>query len=407
MNRQKIVFALFLSFILLLSGYIVFLQQTHASSTTLLPLHVVGNKIENSNGDTVLLMGWDKNGFEDYPQGSWMDTTGTYSYGQFNNATVTANLDAMKADGANFIRVISDSEYALNPADLNWMAQLSQLCASQGIYMCYSLRQNNNTEAQPNCPFQDPGNGYINTVADFVNMWGNISETLKNYPNIIYELWNEPSCSPESTWWSAVQLTINNIRSTGDANCILIGWQSGLYYGFGSGMGDSDMSWVGDNVNFTSNNYTPANLNDSTGNLIYTTHVYLNGNFFYGNYSTDYNTTDFDYAMQQTGVFKVAAVHPLLIGEIGEDLNDPNTAEQLNWYLYAVNLYLCNGIGVAEWWWYPNGSGTGYDTLTGGSNYALNTVGQTTSNIFLSFQTSTTINPYVMTSNHITGIPLI
>ena len=357
---------------------------TTAQSGFYPPLHVSGKYIEDSQNNVVLLKGWDKNGFEDYPQGSWQYATGGYSYGSFNNATVAANLEAMKADGANFIRVVSDSMYALNSVDLNWIAQLAQLCAAQGMYMCYVLIANNNIEPEPvQCPFADPGNGYINTVADFVNMWGNISLTLKNYPNVLFELWGEPSTT-ESVWWGAVQQTINDIRNTGCTNCIIVQWQSGVYYGDFPGASNSDMSWVGDGVNYSGTDYTPANLNDPTGNLIYSTHIYLNGNFMYADYSTDYSTADFLTAMQNTGVFAVAAVHPMLIGEIGEDLTDSNTVAQLNWYTYAVNLFLSNGIGVCEWWWHPSGSGTPYDTLTGGANFALNNVGQATSNIFSS-----------------------
>src|SRR5208283_3659992 len=98
----------------------------------------------------------------------------------------------MKADGANFVRISTDSEYALNAADLIYFEQFAQLAAAQGIYVSYCLRQNTNTESQPLVPYYDSGNGYINTPADFENMWGNISLALKGYSNVLFELWNEP-----------------------------------------------------------------------------------------------------------------------------------------------------------------------------------------------------------------------
>ena len=183
------------------------IKSSSQSSGFYPPLHVSGKYIEDSHNNVVLLKGWDKNGFEDSPQGSWLDETGAYSYGSFNNATVTTNLEAMKADGANFVRVVSVSQYALNANDLKYICQLAQLCAAQQIYMCYALCANNATEPgfPIGCPFQDPNsnNGFINTPADFINMWGNTSSTFKNYPNVLFELWGEPSCSSETLWFSS------------------------------------------------------------------------------------------------------------------------------------------------------------------------------------------------------------
>src|SRR5208283_1550685 len=289
----------------------------------------------------------------------------------------------MKVDGANFVRISTDSEYALNAADLNYFEQFAQLAAAQDIYVSYCLRENNNSESQPNVPYYDVGNGYINTPADFESMWGTIASTLGKYSNVLFELWNEPQ-DYTSTLGPIFQACINDIRSTGATNCIIVEFGAGVYYDFGPGGSDSDMSWVGDGVNYSSTLYQPMNLNDPDGNLIYSTHIYLNGNFFSSSngYLTDYSTSDFNYAMEMTGVFAVAAVHPLLIGEIGDDLYDTgNAAAQLNWYEYAVNLFLSNGIGVCNWWWYP--PGTEYSTLTGGANFALNAVGTATANIFL------------------------
>jgi len=400
-KRRRIVFF----FAILLLASLLFIQLSYSLESTIvtlsssgtigtsgnssiMPLHVSGRYIENSLGQIVTLKGFNKNGFEDYPQGSWQDASGGYSYGIFNNATVNANLQAMKADGVNLVRISSDSMYALNPTDLNYIAQLAQLAAPQGIYISYCLRQNN-ASGQPLVLYNDPGNGYINSPRDFVNMWGNISLTLKSYPNVIFELQNEPE-DYIHTLAPIFQSCINNIRSTGATNLILIEFDAGIYYDFGPGGGNSGMSWVGAGVNFTNpNNFNgeQMNLNDSAGNLVYSTHVYLNGNFYSSanGYATDYNTTDFNYACQQLGLFAVSAKYPLIIGEIGENLNDGNTAAQLTWYKYACNLFLSNGIGVVNWWWYPSGSGTGYDTLTGGPNFALNSAGQATSTIFLSY----------------------
>jgi hypothetical protein len=360
------------------------------------PLHCSGNETLNAANQTVLLTGWNKNGYEDYPAGSWQAANGAYEYNVQDNATITANLEAMKADGANFIRVSSTLLFmqnsatptsgAINTTDISYIQQLAQLCYAQGIYMDLTFRQDIPDESQPNVPYYD-SNYPTMTPQIFENIWGNVSAALKSYPNVIFELWNEPE-DYISTLAPIFQICINNIRSTGATNCIIVQYDSGIYYDFGAGGGNSGMSWIGNGVPYTNPNDflgEQMNMNDSSHNLIYSTHVYLNGNFYNSSnsYITDYSTSDFHTANVNLGVFIASAHVPLIIGEIGEDLYDTNTAEQLNWYTYAVNMYLSNNIGVAEWWWYP--PGTEYSTLTGGANYALNTVGSDTSAIFLGY----------------------
>jgi hypothetical protein len=73
-------------------------------------------------------------------------------------------------------------------------------------------------------PFQPTYNW---TVQDFVNFWVNVSLTLKNYPNVIYCLFDEPTTPSGYTIWdyfNACNQTINAIRANGDDNIILIHW---------------------------------------------------------------------------------------------------------------------------------------------------------------------------------------
>jgi len=365
-------------------------------------LHVDGNQIKDVSGNIILLKGWNKNGFEDYPEGSWQDISGAYSYGVFDDDVVTDNLVAMKAYGANCIRISSDSMYALNPTDLAYITQLASLASAQNMYVIYTLRQNNNTESQPNVLYNDLGNGYIADAAAFTAMWVGIANTLKSCNNIIFELQNEP-LDYLATWAPIWQNTINAVRATGASNLIIVQYDMGVYWDYAPGGGHSNMDWV-----------STCNFTDSTGNLVYSTHVYLNGNFYSSalGYADDYDTSDFLYACQQLGIFVTAASYPVVIGEIGENLNDvSHAAAQLAWYEYAVDLFLSNGIGVLNWWWYPSGSGTGYDSLTGDANYALNSVGAATSTIFLSYPDSsappTTYNLTVSAGAHGSVVPAV
>jgi hypothetical protein len=110
-----------------------------------------------------------------------------------------------------------------------------------------------------------------------VNLWGNVSNTLKNYSSVLFELWNEPNsgtAEEEALWFNVTQQCINAIRSTGATQPIVIEYGYGISYCFGIGV-VSDMSWAF--------NYP---LNDATGNLIFSTHLYAGTNT--GFYTTNY-----------------------------------------------------------------------------------------------------------------------
>ena len=189
---------------------------------------------------------------------------------------------------------------------------LASMMATRGMYLIYSFWHTNVTNSEPtDLPWNDPGNGYLNSSQDFVNLWASVASVLKSSPNVIFELWNEPQ-GDAATWFNTAQLTINAIRATGATNLIMI------EFGYGLSL-DSAYPQVADWNSMAFINDYP--LTDPLGNLIYSTHIYLDGNFYSSigsnAYQTDYSVADFDSALNTLDVYSAAQQHPVIIGEIG------------------------------------------------------------------------------------------
>jgi hypothetical protein len=123
----------------------------------------------------------------------------------------------------------------------------------------------------PYPPYQTSTNAsaVIGNQADFVAYWASIASELKNYPNVIFELWNEPCGAGLSTWISAMQQCITAIRATGATQPIICTHDMACWVGLEYppppyGICDAGtMDWV-----------ATSGLTDSLNNLIYSTHFY-------------------------------------------------------------------------------------------------------------------------------------
>ena len=99
------------------------------------------------------------------------------------------------------------------------------------------------------------------------NFWGNFSSSLRDYPNAIFEAWNEPADQDTSpnvitpAYLSYLTTMYDAIRSTGSTNLIFMQYQEGwLPNGWGM-----NLSWA--------SQITSA-LGGSPLNLAFTTHIY-------------------------------------------------------------------------------------------------------------------------------------
>jgi hypothetical protein len=274
--------------IILVIGILNSLPISVTAQTPTLPTHVEGNKIVDSSGQILILRGVQVPCFASQPAGAWS------GYTIWNQQDIINELDAIKSWGANTIRLqiaIEYWKYNLNTPNLaitnrDAIKLVAQLAAQRGMYVIltgYSVKGSSNGGQQdplPYPPFQtSPGaSSVIANKQDFVYWWNNVASELKNYPNLMFEIWNEPTLRPfglstitantvQTEYFTVVQEVINSIRTTGAMQPILTQWDYSTWV-------DLDYPW---NPEATMNWITTANLNDPAGNIVYVTHIYRQG----------------------------------------------------------------------------------------------------------------------------------
>jgi hypothetical protein len=241
------------------------------------------------------------------------------------------------------------------------------------MYVVFGFWRVTGTGGQSGLPYPPycENNSFIKNETDFVNLWRDVANNLKGYPNVLFELWNEP-VSNESSWFSVVQQCITAIRSTGASNIIVVQWGYCLFVnmqGKGAPGSYSGLDWIEQHP-----------LNDSTGNLLYSTHIYRDNlqKTFSPTLAYAYAYDDLKLAFNYTKVIYTVnnLTKPLWIGEVGP--NQWNTNDIENEYAFYNNtLTIMNEwyIGYAAWWWWVTGNAWGH-IQSGQANYAPNRAGQ-------------------------------
>jgi hypothetical protein len=338
------------------------------------PIHVEGNKIKDDLGNVLHLRGVNKHGFEDHPYGHWIDKNGGIHFGQNTSWADIAStympeeLDGLRRWGVNLIRCHSCA-YSWLVDELNarenFMVLVSE-AQKRGIYVVldfYDILHYGQTGSRAT-PIPYPP--YLNSEElaatgwtssdDFVNFWAMVAQALKAFPNIIFELWNEPNGdeTAKASWFSVAQKCINAIRATGATQPIAIQWGYATDWNYTYNNGGT-MSWVFDYP-----------LTDPAGNIIYSTHCYrfYGQTGYYGDYWTRqcvYKKADIMQTFTNCRIFDVAKSHPLLFGEIGYALDsptpapdgtDPAEAEKQSWTNLLQILTEQNLHYSAFWFWY-------------------------------------------------------
>lgn len=323
------------------------------SISSISPLHVEGKYIKNNADEVVTLTGTNYAYFLDDPNGSWVLPSGAIKWSVWDPVAAEQNLEAMNSWGCNVVRDYTTVEWWIDDTS-NFHGHIKewiQMAAENEIYIIFSFWRNNGTEGIVNMPYFDQGNGYINTQEDFVNLWVDVAQELKNYPNVIFELWNEPvgNTTMRDSWMDTTQQCITAIREVGATNIILAQWAYAIGVDFGWTPSKSTLDWV--------TNYP---LVDPLGNIAYSTHIYRTD--FYNSqngFSLVYNLSDVSWALNLTQVYSVAQQHPLIIGEIGASnwwsKNSTEFAYEMAWFNNTLSLLNQNGVGYCAFWWWSLG----------------------------------------------------
>ena len=280
-------------------------------------LHTSGGQILNANNDVVYLRGVGIGGFA--PDNIFWGLGGSDNWGDQwqTGSSLTTCLDQTFEElstvwNVNMISVFFYPEWwwednvtpsvesgytNYGTAPISTRAYLQTLCAtaeSYGIYVdicpyqltACSTAYASDTYLTPNqggaqgIPMNGDwdsaasaflaSTGYSTEGAFWTAFWTDISNSLKAYPNAIFEAWNEPGDSSEggtgqnvvdSGYLSYLTIMYDAVRSTGSTNLIFMQWQPGwMPNGWGF-----NLSWA---------SQITAALGGSPTNLVFTTHIY-------------------------------------------------------------------------------------------------------------------------------------
>jgi len=321
-------------------------------------LHVVGNQLVD--GSPVQLRGVSRSG------GEYMCSSG--SSDSFDGPTDQASIDAIKAWGVNVVRVSMNEDCWLGingiPTNMTVDKYRQQvkafvdLLSANGLYVILDLHWN--APGTQQSTGQMPMPDMDHTPA----FWTSIAQTFGNYPNVLFDLFNEPfpdnnqdttaawtclrdggTCPGVSYQAAGMQTLVNTVRATGAKNVIM---SPGILYAGGASR------WL---------EFKP---NDSTGNLAASWHTYKPN-------SNQCNTQ----ACWDSVLAPIAASVPLIAGEIGQtDCASDYIVPLMTWldqhkanYLaWAWDVYDCGGFPslVSDYSGTPTNYGIGFrDHLLG------------------------------------------
>lgn len=345
------------------SNYIVASSGTINYGTFPSKLHIEGRYIKDDSGNTIILRGVNRAHFVDLAGGAWGGWWDEDGYSIFKTLQVQKELDAMKSWGLNVLRLSTCIQYWKENTNI-WMdgdtskthidaiKYIIVEAAKRGIYVVYSPWNVADARGEelwlPFPPYsltQDPNSTVISSEQDFIDYWVDVSRELRTYPNVIYEILNEPhgDAQAQGDWYRVWNDVINAIRTDGDDNIIVVQWGYGVFWS--SDGNHIDLQWIWD---------FPFNQT----NILYSTHVYRYWSSF-GN--VPYNPYEYELIKQRAIDLKFNAVgeelnKSLWIGEIGASIwwvSDPVEYEKEKQY-FNNTLFLFDewstGYCAWEWW---------------------------------------------------------
>lgn len=347
------------------------------------PLHVEGRYIKDDLGNTIYLRGVGKFRFYDDPTGWWARDGQPWYDNNWNwdESAVRQHLSALKSFwGVNHIRFHTVADWWLSDTDSyrHNLRRTIEIAGQEGLYVIFDHYSPSNYHAAgaeanqgvgiPYAPYakMEPMRTLFPTPQDFVNYWADVANELKGYPNVVFELHNEPWCDTyiqdnfintgqktvtdiRNEWFDVQQDCIDAIRQTGAQQLIIVTW----------GVAVSPYADWQNDVGTVSMGYVDAHpLNDTLSSLVYTAHIYRSPYNFV--WETEY--TALKTQMKNGCLFEdVASKYPLIIGEMGVNMweSGTNLQTELEWARNVFKIANEWGIGYSAWSWTmdPNPNG--------------------------------------------------
>lgn len=323
-------------------------------------LHVEGKYIKDDLGRIVYLRGDNQEGMLNDPNGWWNPEGGGVYTGLrvWNPDAVKYNLDRMKDWGCNVVRLHTNVEWWLeNPNDYRQhIKDVITWAAQRGIYVIfefYSVQAGTGQDQLPFPPYSLSGSEtIIPDVATFVDIWRSVANELKEFPNIIFELWNEPvgGDTPDD-WFNCVEQCIATIREITD-HIIIVQWGYDVWTNLsyppptnpaGTLYWITDSRIQGVNVVFSFHHYR-GNIHDSEAPI-----------------RNSYTYDDLKRGLQICLVEEAIFTHnkPIIVGEVGANMwwTGDDLVRELEYYKNSLTIFNEWGISYVGWVW--------RDTVTG------------------------------------------
>ena len=392
--------------------------QSNVQSSTISPLHTSGHTILDSNNNLVYFRGIGRAGDLDSLSGMWSGQgENVLDYGakwQTDVSVLKQNMDETFACyrdfwKVNLVRILipvdwwwddnvnPSQQYGLGPDQLmsyrNYIELVVQEAAKYGIYvdLCpYSVRNyyvgGGSWDGIPGSLGNDSLD-YMHTInANELQAWRiwwtSIVNRLGNYPNVIFEMWNEPDDGTNTATSTEAAAYFNysvemyrTIRATGNMNLIFMQWHASLVPGV------TELDWVPQLYNQLKNS-----IGSPPSNVAFTAHPYRRAPYPNLEWATSFsgiraqlnlpnmipatrsNGVDVPLVFNEMGVMAGSSVYSndyypaAQQPEIKLSINERMTNELLFWDAILRNAKDM-GIGVCAFYWMQTGVWFGGEAL--------------------------------------------
>jgi len=362
----SMVFVIFITGIIILS-FESFWSQTiviknSGTIVTVLPLHVDGRYVKDSENRTIRLRGMNAgHQFVDHPNGWWTPRGQGYlaGYGVWDPEAVQYNLDKMKEWGINILRMHTVIEWWLAD-NLSYRQHIKDTitwAGERGIYVifepCFVRGPPNQWQfALPYYPYLIYDAEHTNLPEDaaimpnreaFIDYWVSVVNELKGYTNVLFEVYNEPhgNSTIKAEFFDMVQEWIDAVRNAGATQILIVQWGYSI---------DMNLDYPSETIYTSIRWVEDYPLNDPLNNIMYSFHLYR-GDIHRSepSYLACYTYEDMLLGLQYCLVDYVLnnLSKPVICGEIGANMW--HTGEELQRELAWLNntLTIFNEWGVA------------------------------------------------------------
>jgi hypothetical protein len=358
-----------------------FPSYSFAQSASTEALHTVGHKIFDADNNEVYLRGLGHAGGADSITGNWGgegEAVFSYGYKWRTLADLPTRMDQTfqcmrDVWHVNTIREFDTVNWwwedTVNPyqaygegpnqimSNRDYWDLLLQRAQAAGIYVIftpftffdYYTTESSGSGGIPTA-LTSQGAAYMATINSTGEMqawstwWTSVADRLKQYPNVIFDLWNEPDSPANKTaYFNYMIEAYEAIRATGCQNIILMQWRQGVVPNW-----QEEMTWIPD-----FQNQITAELGHAPTNIVYSVHAYRY--VWNHNWETSYGSLLAQLQSQNMiGCTRSGGVDvPVAIPEMGIGLDLTGTAlnNELEWWASILRACKTLDISVVGYYW--------------------------------------------------------